>query len=76
MFGGIKLSTLRVFLCHTLITSPFNRKRYIEMFIHHVVIILLMTLSWMSNMVRIGTLGLVVHDSADIFIEAPKRIGK
>lgn len=49
-----------------------QRNDFVEMFIHHLVTILLMTLSWTSNTVRIGTLVLVVHDCADIFMEAAR----
>ncbi|EFX70868.1 hypothetical protein DAPPUDRAFT_309267 [Daphnia pulex] len=67
---------LSVYMSHTC-SQLLSRKRsdFVEMFIHHVVTILLMTLSWVSNTVRIGTLVLVVHDSADIFMEAA-RIAK
>lgn len=50
----------------------WERNDFVEMFIHHLVTILLMTLSWTSNTVRIGTLVLVVHDCADIFMEAAR----
>ncbi|XP_066153700.1 ceramide synthase 6 [Euwallacea fornicatus] len=49
-----------------------KRKDFWQMFIHHIASILLMSLSWIVNVFRIGTLVLVVHDLADIFLEAAK----
>ena len=42
------------------------------MFVHHVVTIMLLTFSWTCNFVRIGTLVLVIHDFADVPLEAAK----
>ena len=39
------------------------------MFIHHIATIALMCFSWIGNLTRIGSLVLVVHDCADIFLE-------
>lgn len=39
------------------------------MFIHHIATIVLMSLSWVVNVFRVGCLVLVIHDSADIFLE-------
>ena len=49
-----------------------KRKDFWQMFIHHIATIVLMCLSWVVNVFRIGSLVLVVHDSADIFLEAAK----
>lgn len=49
-----------------------KRKDFWQMFIHHIAAILLMCLSWVVNIFRIGSLVLVVHDSADIFLEGAK----
>ncbi|KAF7272111.1 hypothetical protein GWI33_015076 [Rhynchophorus ferrugineus] len=49
-----------------------KRKDFWQMFIHHIATILLMVLSWVVNVFRIGSLVLVVHDCADIFLEAAK----
>ena len=40
-----------------------------EMFIHHMTTIGLMVLSWSVNLTRVGTLVLLIHDCADIFLE-------
>ncbi|CAK9292937.1 unnamed protein product [Gordionus sp. m RMFG-2023] len=42
------------------------------MFTHHVCTLLLMTFSWATNLVRIGTLVLVIHDAVDFWLEATK----
>lgn len=49
-----------------------KRKDFYEMFVHHVTTIALMGLSWTCNLTRVGTLVLVIHDCADIFLEAAK----
>ncbi|PAV65729.1 hypothetical protein WR25_19686 [Diploscapter pachys] len=42
--------------------------------IHHIVTIALLSTSWAINFVRVGTLVLVSHDVADIFLEGGKFI--
>ncbi|GAB0093945.1 ceramide synthase 5 [Sergentomyia squamirostris] len=49
-----------------------KRKDFWQMFVHHVVTLLLLSLSWICNLHRVGSLVLVVHDCADIFLEAAK----
>lgn len=59
----------------SLIVSQFfdvRRKDFWQMFIHHVVTIALIVMSWWANMVRIGTMVLLYHDVADIFLEVAK----
>ena len=46
-----------------------KRKDFWEMFIHHITTIALMAFSWTCNLTRVGTLVLVIHDCADIFLE-------
>lgn len=46
-----------------------KRKDFWQMFIHHIATIVLMSFSWVCNLTRIGSLVLVTHDSADIFLE-------
>ncbi|XP_055374984.1 ceramide synthase 6-like [Condylostylus longicornis] len=52
--------------------SDVKRKDFWQMFVHHAVTLLLMALSWVCNLHRVGSLVLVVHDCADIFLEAAK----
>lgn len=49
-----------------------RRKDFWQMFIHHIATIVLMCFSWVGNLTRIGTLVLLVHDCADILLEAAK----
>lgn len=49
-----------------------KRKDFWQMFIHHIVTLLLLSLSWVCNLHRVGSLVLAVHDCADIFLEAAK----
>lgn len=49
-----------------------KRKDFWQMFIHHIATVTLMSLSWVCNLYRAGTLVLVVHDCADIFLDAAK----
>ena len=44
------------------------------MFVHHVLTLTLIALSWICNLHRIGSLVLLVHDCADIFLEAAKSL--
>jgi len=49
-----------------------KRKDFWEMFLHHVTTIALLTFSWTCNLTRCGSLVLVIHDCADIFLELAK----
>lgn len=49
-----------------------KRKDFWQMFVHHIATIMLMSFSWICNLIRIGSLVLVTHDCADIFLEAAK----
>uniref|UniRef100_A0A8D8Y989 Ceramide synthase 6 n=2 Tax=Cacopsylla melanoneura TaxID=428564 RepID=A0A8D8Y989_9HEMI len=60
---------------YSLAVSQFfdvKRKDFWQMFLHHICTICLLSFSWMCNLTRIGTLVLIVHDCADIFLEAAK----
>ena len=58
--------------CHTpvtgRVTSVFEQD-FLENLIHHAATITLMTFSWANNMVRVGTLVLVIHDAVDYWLE-------
>lgn len=49
-----------------------KRKDFWQMFFHHMITLLLISLSWMCNLHRVGSLVLLVHDCADILLEAAK----
>ena len=48
------------------------QKDFMQMLIHHLVTIMLLVFSWTVNFVRMGTLVLVIHDFADVPLEAAK----
>ena len=49
-----------------------KRKDFWMMFVHHAATILLMSFSWTCNFFKVGTLVLIIHDVADIFLESAK----
>ncbi|KAJ2940318.1 hypothetical protein O0L34_g11901 [Tuta absoluta] len=49
-----------------------KRKDFWQMFVHHVATIALLQFSWVCNLHRVGTLVLLLHDCADIFVESVK----
>lgn len=54
------------------LTFDVKRKDFKEQVIHHIATLTLLSFSWISNYIRVGTLVMVVHDSADILLEAAK----
>ena len=46
-----------------------RRKDFWQMLAHHIVTLLLIHFSWITNFVRIGTLIMLLHDFADIFLD-------
>ena len=52
--------------------SGKKRKDFWQMLLHHAATISLINFSWVLNMVRAGMLVLVLHDSADVFLEIAK----
>ncbi|VDO92045.1 unnamed protein product [Soboliphyme baturini] len=50
------------------------RKDFWVNFVHHITTVLLLSFSWASNFVRVGTLVLIVHDAADFWLEVKKII--
>ncbi|CAM9192043.1 unnamed protein product [Ectocarpus sp. 13 AM-2016] len=49
-----------------------RRSDFAQMLVHHVATISLLTFSWLLSLVRIGTLIMLCHDVADIFMETAK----
>ncbi|XP_077175925.1 ceramide synthase 6 isoform X1 [Paroedura picta] len=49
-----------------------KRKDFAIMFTHHIVAVILLTLSYTVNFMRVGALTLCLHDSVDIVLEAAK----
>lgn len=51
-----------------------KRKDFWQMFVHHILTLTLIGLSWVCNLHRVGSLVLLVHDCADIFLEGAKSL--
>ncbi|ELT87375.1 hypothetical protein CAPTEDRAFT_170489 [Capitella teleta] len=58
------------------LTIDNKRKDFTEMMVHHFATISLLGLSWCNNMVRIGTLVLIVHDAVDPILESTKTANR
>jgi len=56
------------------LTCDVKRKDFTEQVLHHLATLTLLGFSWVSNYIRIGTLVMATHDSADIFLEAAKML--
>ena len=59
----------------SLLVSQFTdvkRKDFWQLFVHHIVTIALILLSYMFNFQRVGTLILLLHDSVDYWLELAK----
>ncbi|TKS73397.1 von Willebrand factor [Collichthys lucidus] len=54
------------------LTFDVKRKDFREQVIHHIATLTLLSFSWISNYIRIGTLVMVLHDSTDILLEGAK----
>lgn len=52
--------------------TDVRRKDFWQMFIHHIVTLGLMFASWFTNLVRAGSLILVLHDAVDWILESTK----
>lgn len=57
---------------HQLMWTEVTRSDAVEMILHHLITILLISMSWLTNYTRIGASILLVHDLADIFLECGK----
>lgn len=57
---------------HQLMWTEIQRSDAVEMLIHHLVTIFLISLSFLTGFTRIGSSIMLVHDLADIFLESGK----
>jgi len=64
------------FYCSLVISLFMDNKRkdFWEMIIHHICTIALLSISWCANMIRIGSLVILVHDAADPMLEGAKLL--
>lgn len=62
------------FYCSLLFSqfSDIRRKDFIEMFIHHVATVMLISGSYITNFTEIGAVIMLVHDISDVFLEFAK----
>jgi hypothetical protein len=58
----------QVMWCFSAFTIDVRRSDFWEMAIHHAITIILLSLSFTVNFVRIGTMVLICHDTADIIL--------
>ncbi|XP_061677709.1 ceramide synthase 2 isoform X2 [Syngnathoides biaculeatus] len=54
------------------LTFDVKRKDFKEQVIHHIATLTLLAFSWISNYIRVGTIVMALHDSADILLEGAK----
>lgn len=59
-------------LLFSIFTFDVRRSDHFEMATHHIATIILLSMSFTINFVRVGTLILFLHDSADVFLEMGK----
>ncbi|XP_003475322.1 ceramide synthase 3 [Cavia porcellus] len=52
--------------------SDVKRKDFVANVVHHLAALSLMSFSWCANYIRSGTLVMIVHDVADIWLESAK----
>ncbi|XP_038126755.1 ceramide synthase 2 isoform X2 [Cyprinodon tularosa] len=62
------------FYCCLLCSVAFDvkRKDFKEQIIHHLATLVLLSFSWCSNFIRIGTLVMLIHDASDVLLESAK----
>eukprot|EP01134_Creolimax_fragrantissima_P003877 CFRG3877T1 len=57
-----------------LVMLPWDNKRkdFAELVIHHLATVALVFFSWYTNYWKVGTIVMVIHDAADVFLEVAK----
>jgi len=49
--------------------TPHLLQDFVEMFVHHIATVALMSFSYVGNFIRVGCLVLMIHDCADFWVE-------
>ena len=57
---------------HLLAWTEVSRSDAVEMIVHHITTILLLTFSYITNFTRVGASIMLLHDSADVLLESAK----
>lgn len=57
---------------HQLLWTDSNHSDALEMMVHHIVTILLIVTSFLTNFYRVGSCILIIHDVSDVFLETAK----
>jgi hypothetical protein len=57
---------------HQIMWTEVSRSDSLEMILHHLVTVLLIVGSYLTNFTRIGSSILLLHDSSDVFLESAK----
>ena len=57
---------------HMLAWTEVSRSDAVEMIVHHITTILLLSFSYITNFTRVGASILLLHDSADVLLESAK----
>lgn len=62
------------FYCSLLISQFYDikRKDFVEMFVHHIATVMLISGSYITNFTEIGAVVMLVHDISDVFLEFAK----
>uniref|UniRef100_A0A8D0L8S0 Ceramide synthase 4 n=1 Tax=Sphenodon punctatus TaxID=8508 RepID=A0A8D0L8S0_SPHPU len=64
------------FYCSLVLTLPFDvkRKDFTEQIVHHVATLLLIFVSYCTNLLRFGMIVMVIHDASDYILEMAKML--
>ena len=64
--------SLNLSLSISIMIFDTKRKDFFVMLVHHLMTVLLISLSWSLNFFKVGTLVMVCHDCADVWLESAK----